>query len=67
MVGGTTPAVMARTQKSASMAPAAPSGCPVIDFVDETGTSAARAPSAILRARVSATSPAGVAVPCALT
>ena len=58
---------MARTQNTASMAPAAPSGCPVIDFVDETGTCAARAPKAILSARVSAMSPAGVAVPCAFT
>ena len=67
MVGGRKPSRIASSVKAASMAPAAPSMCPVTPFVEETGTSYARSsPSATLSARVSAESPAGVDVPCAL-
>ena len=52
----------------ASTAPAAPSMCPVIDLVDDTGVRAACAsPSTRLITRVSAESPSGVEVPWALT
>ena len=51
----------------ASTAPAAPSRCPIADFVEETGTFAACSPSAALIARVSERSLSGVEVPWALT
>ena len=53
---------------TASVAPAAPSMWPVIDFVDETGTLyACSSPNTSFSTRVSAASPTGVEVPCALT
>ena len=52
----------------ASTAPAAPSRCPIADFVEDTGIWRARAsPSARFRAAVSAASFRGVDVPCAFT
>ena len=60
------PSRIPRRQKIASIAPAAPSVCPVIDFVDETATSYARFPNVVLIAAVSALSFAWVEVPCAL-
>ena len=57
----------ARTHIIASIAPAAPKQCAVIDFVDETARSYAWSPNTSLIARVSAASPSGVDVPCALT
>src|SRR6266404_4737431 len=49
----------------ASNPPAPPSKCPVMDFVELTGTFLARSPKTLLRATVSRTSPMGVEVPCA--
>ena len=51
----------------ASTAPAAPRQWPVAPFVEETGVRYAfSSPSASLITRVSALSPTGVEVPCAL-
>ena len=51
----------------ASIAPEAPRQCPVAPFVDEMGVFRAfSSPSATLITRVSAESPSGVDVPCAL-
>jgi hypothetical protein len=66
MVGGETWSRMASALKTASTPPAAPSRWPVIDLVELTATFGARAPSKRLIALVSATSPSGVDVPCAL-
>ena len=49
-----------------SIAPAAPKQCPVTDFVDDTASVRAWSPKTCLIARVSAASPSGVEVPCAL-
>ena len=51
----------------ASTAPADPKQWPVTDFVDETARRYAWSPNTCLSARVSARSPRGVDVPCALT
>ena len=68
IVGGSTPRSSARIVNDASTAPAAPRQCPVAPFVDETGVAYAfSSPSASLITRVSALSPTGVDVPCALT
>ena len=64
-MGGSTPSRMARTQKIASIAPAAPSVWPVIDFVEETATSYACFPKTALIAVDSEPSFACVEVPCA--
>ena len=50
----------------ASTAPAAPNVWPIIDFVDETASSYACGPKTSRIAFVSAASPSGVEVPCAL-
>ena len=47
--------------------PAAPKQWPVTDFVDETASRYAWSPKTCFSARVSARSPSGVEVPCALT
>ena len=57
---------MAMAQTAASIAPAAPSMWPVIDFVDDTATPLAWSPSTPLMAALSAASFSGVEVPCAL-
>jgi len=64
---GAHPSRIASAQIAASMAPDAPSGWPYSAFVPLTGTLAARSPSAIVKARASATSPIGVDDACALT
>ncbi len=51
---------------TASSAPAAPSRCPVIDFVAVTDMLSVWSPKARLIALYSATSPTGVEVACAL-
>ena len=61
------PSWIARTHIIASIAPAAPKQWPIIDFVDETASSYAWSPKTSLSAFVSARSPSGVDVPCALT
>jgi len=50
-------------EKTASIAPAAPSECPIIDFVELTGT---RSPKTCAIAAPSVASLKVVAVPCAL-
>ena len=50
----------------ASIAPAAPNVWPMTDFVEETASSYAWSPKTSLIAFVSARSPSGVEVPCAL-
>src|SRR4051794_2437087 len=67
MVGGTTLSRSASTQKIASTPPAAPSRWPVIDLVDDTINFLDASPKQAFIACVSARSPAGVEVPCALT
>ena len=57
---------MASTEKIASMPPAAPSRWPVIDLVELTIIFQAWSPKARFIANVSARSPSGVEVPCAL-
>ena len=58
----------ARIVKIASIAPAAPKQWPVAPFVDEIGVRrACSSPSATLITFVSAASPSGVEVACALT
>ena len=67
MVGGRKFSCSASVQITASVAPAAPSMCPVIDLVEETGILYARSsPNTSFRTRVSDASPTGVEVPCAL-
>ena len=57
---------IASAHAAPSIAPAAPSMWPVIDFVDETATVCAWSPSTLLMAAVSAASFSGVDVPWAL-
>src|SRR5690349_9397753 len=66
MVGGTTPCLMASAQAANSSAPAAPSRWPVIDLVEPKMRFRACGPKTLLTAAVSAASPCGVDVPCAL-
>ena len=58
---------MVRIVEIDSMAPAAPSVCPIIDLLAVTGTDAARSPRTVLMAWSSVLSPSGVDVACALT
>src|ERR1700686_775918 len=67
MVGGATPSRIASTEKIASTTPAAPSRCPVMDLVELTARRLACSPKARFIATVSALSPSGVEVACALT
>ena len=64
-VGGATWSLSARIVKMASSPPAAPSRCPVADFVPLTATSKF-APKTLLIASISPRSPSGVEVACAL-
>ena len=57
----------ARTVIANSSAPAAPSRCPCIDFVELTASFAACAPNASLSASISTLSPTVVPVACAFT
>src|SRR5580698_9299228 len=66
MVGGATLSRIARMQKIASIAPAAPSRCPVEDLVDDIDTLEAALPSIRSTAPSSISSPTCVEVPCAL-
>jgi hypothetical protein len=66
IVGGITPSWMERARIAVSRPPAAPSRCPVMDFVEDTATLFACAPKTCLIARVSTLSPVGVEVPWAL-
>src|SRR5580704_10313122 len=67
MVGGTIWSRMARIEKIASIAPAAPRRWPVADLVDDIDTVAAALPSRRSTASSSRSSPSGVEVPWALT
>src|SRR6267378_3135162 len=66
MVGGMTPFWMASAQIASSSAPAAPSRWPVIDLVEPKINLRAWLPNTVFTAAVSAASPCGVDVPCAL-
>ena len=66
MVGGATRSRRARTVRPASTAPAAPSRWPVIDFVELTARPRACLPNTCSMAAVSARSPTGLDVACAL-
>src|SRR6202020_2154959 len=66
MVGGTMLSRIARMPKIASIAPAAPSRCPVDDLVDDIDTLDAAFPSNRSTAPSSISSPTCVEVPCAL-
>jgi hypothetical protein len=66
IVGGRTPSCTASTHIIASIAPAAPKQWPITDFVEETASLYAWSPKTSLIAFVSAASPSGVEVPCAL-
>src|SRR5712691_2448221 len=66
MVGGIMPVPITSADSAASSAPAAPSRCPVIDLVDAKISLRAWAPNTAFTAAVSAASPCGVEVPCAL-
>src|SRR5258706_7308913 len=66
MVGGAILSRIARTLKIASIAPAAPSRCPVDDLVDDIDTLEAALPSSRSTAPSSISSPTCVEVPCAL-
>ena len=57
---------MARMQAIASVRPPAPIRCPVADLVEDKGGAVSRPPNTALTASVSALSPNGVEVPCAL-
>ena len=59
--------MIAMTENTDSMPPAAPSRCPVIDFVELTAILRTSSPKAFLSACVSTLSLSGVEVPCALT
>ena len=61
------PRPSAPTVATASTAPAAPSRCPIADFVDDTGIRSTGSPSAALSASVSERSLRGVDVPWAFT
>src|SRR5207245_6638775 len=65
-VGGTTPSRMARIEKIASTLPAAPSKCPIAEFVEDIENSYACSPNSRLTAPSSISSPSGVEVPWAL-
>src|SRR6266550_3032654 len=66
IVGGMTPSRSASAQIASSNAPAAPSRWPVIDLVEPKINLRACSPNTVLTAAVSAASPCGVDVPCAL-
>src|SRR3954471_12826974 len=66
MVGGATLSLIARMQKIASTAPAAPSRCPVEDLVDDIEILEAALPSNRSTAPSSISSPTCVDVPWAL-
>src|ERR1700681_876841 len=66
MVGGAMLSRIARMLKIASIAPAAPSRCPVDDLVDDIDTRDAALPSIRSTAPSSISSPTWVEVPCAL-
>ena len=65
-VGGATWSRIAKTEKIASIAPAAPRRCPVEDFVDDIVTPPTWLPNSRVTAPSSISSPIGVEVPCAL-
>ena len=65
-VGGKIPCLIARIEKIASIAPAAPSRCPVADFVEDIGVFVS-SPSYLFTDLTSISSPSGVEVPCAFT
>ena len=67
IVGGITPSRIASAHTANSSAPAAPSRCPVIDLVEPNTSFLACGPNTAFTAAVSAASPYGVEVPCALT
>src|SRR5262249_21642169 len=67
MVGGAMRWCSASTAAIDSMAPAAPSRCPVMDLVADTAAVSAASPRAARIATASATSPCGVDVACAVT
>ena len=64
-VGGATWSLIARIEKMAPSPPAAPSRCPVADFVALTAIAKSR-PNTLLIASISPRSPTGVEVACAL-
>ena len=66
MVGGTIWSRMARMQKIASTAPAAPSRCPIADLVEDIDILRRALPNSRLTAPSSISSPIGVEVPWAL-
>src|SRR6516164_6334666 len=66
IVGGATLSRIARIEKIASTAPAAPRRCPVEDLVDDIETFEAALPSRRSTAPSSISSPTWVEVPCAL-
>src|SRR5271154_3840726 len=66
-VGGAIPSRIARMEKIAPTAPAAPRRWPIADFVDDIVVVAAAFPSSRSTARSSISSPTGGEVPCALT
>src|SRR3546814_568239 len=65
-VGGTTLSRIARIEKIASTAPAAPSRWPIADLVDDIDTFFTASPNNRRTAPTSISSPSGVEVPCAL-
>src|SRR5215472_17286080 len=65
-VGGARLSRMARAEKIASTAPAAPSRWPIADFVEDIETLPAALPNSLSTAASSISSPIGVEVPCAL-
>ena len=60
------PSWIALMQAMASVRPPAPIRWPVADLVEETGGALSLPPNTALTAMVSALSPSGVEVPCAL-
>ena len=67
IVGGTIWSRMARMEKMASTAPAAPRRCPIDDFVEDIEILPAALPNSLSTACSSISSPSGVEVPCAFT
>src|SRR5439155_10966989 len=65
-VGGATLSRIARIEKIASTAPAAPSRCPIEDLVEDIEMRPAALPTTRCTAPSSISSPSGVEVPCAL-
>src|SRR5207244_12979783 len=63
MVGGATRSRMARIEKIASTAPAAPNKCPIEDLVEDMHMRAAALPTRRCTAPSSISSPTGVEVP----